>query len=251
MDLYYELLAKPVFGIRYVEQFYGNESTARTALGRLVAKGQVLKIRQNMYTCSSGRDGSPIASRFQIASAITDSSFISHHSAMEYYGVTDQVFYDVYVGSTRRFREFEFDGYYYRCVLSAFSAGVERPEYGGGIAVSDRERTVVDSIKDLDHIIGLEEVLSNVADMKMLNEEKLIQYLHLYENQFLYQKCGFILKQNQNLHGLSDHFFDICNAHIGKSKRYLTTDLSEAVVYDSNWQLVVPENIYRLKNGVG
>lgn len=37
----------------------------------------------------------PVANRFQIASAIHSSSYVSHHSAFEYYGITDQTYYDV------------------------------------------------------------------------------------------------------------------------------------------------------------
>ena len=49
--------------------------------------------------------------------------------------------------------------------------------------------------------------------------------------------------------GLSDQFFDICKSRIGKSKRYLTKDMSGGRYLDE-WKLVVPENIYNLKNGV-
>ena len=36
---------------------------------------------------------------------------ITEELAIEYYGMSDQVYYDVYVSSATRFREFEFDGY--------------------------------------------------------------------------------------------------------------------------------------------
>lgn len=58
-------------------------------------EGIVAKIRNNMYICISGETGAPIANRFQIASKITPTSYVSHHTAMEYYGITDQVYYDV------------------------------------------------------------------------------------------------------------------------------------------------------------
>lgn len=85
------------------------------------------KIRNNMYTCIGGETGAPVANRFQIASKITPTSYVSHHTAMEYYGITDQVYYDVYVASETSFREFEFDGYTYRYVASKDMEGVETP----------------------------------------------------------------------------------------------------------------------------
>ena len=99
MDIYFEMAKHPVFTIEDVNLFYNNMNSARSAVKRMIATSKVLKIRSNLYTCISAENGGPVANRFQIASAISDTSYISHHTAMEYYGVSDQVFYDVYVSS--------------------------------------------------------------------------------------------------------------------------------------------------------
>ena len=109
MNLYYELLQYPVFSMKEVNAFYSSERTARVALGKLLKENIVLKIRNGLYTCVSGENGGPVANRFQVASAITPSSYVSHHTAFEYYGTVDQIFYEVYVGSEMRFHDFEFD----------------------------------------------------------------------------------------------------------------------------------------------
>ena len=41
--------------------------------------------------------------------------------------------------------------------------------------------------------------------------------------------------------------FQICKAKIGRSKRYLTKDYKEGK-YDALWRLIVPEQMYYLKN---
>ena len=251
MDIYYNLLEKPVFDVKYLLKYYNHEDAARSALKRLLRSGQVFKIRNNMYTCSSGKNGGPVANRFQIASAVTESSFVSHHSAMEYYGVSDQVFYEVYVGSMAQFLSFEFDGYTYRYVSSIFGDGIYNPEFSGGISVTDRERTVIDCIRDMDHIAGVEEVISDIQSLKILDEKKLLHYLNLYDSQFLYQKAGYMLQREQKTFDISDEFLKKCHDKIHKSKRYLTMDHADNVVYDKRWQLVVPENLYNMKNGIG
>lgn len=129
--------------------------SARSAIKRLMKEGMVAKIRNNMYTCIGGETGAPVANRFQIASKITPTSYVSHHTAMEYYGITDQVYYDVYVASETSFREFEFDGYTYRYVASNDMEGVETPALSGGIRITNRERTLVDCVKDMDKIAGI------------------------------------------------------------------------------------------------
>lgn len=176
-----------------VNVFYNNIDSARSAIKRLMKEGMVAKIRNDMYTCVSGETGAPVANRFQIASHITPTSYVSHHTAMEYYGITDQVYYDVYVSSRTSFQNFTFDGYTFCFVASKNSEGIEKPPYSGGVAVTNLERTIVDSIKDMDKISGIEEVVQNVESMHRIQEKRLIKYLELYQNQFLYQKMGYLL----------------------------------------------------------
>ena len=83
MDVYYELLKKPVFTLNDVNQFYHNMESASSAVRRLLNKGRIVRIKKNMYTCISGETDSPVANKYQIGCAITESSYISHHTAME------------------------------------------------------------------------------------------------------------------------------------------------------------------------
>ena len=248
MNLYYELLQYPVFSMKEVNAFYSSERTARVALGKLLKENIVLKIRNGLYTCVSGENGGPVANRLQVASAITPSSYVSHHTAFEYYGTVDQIFYEVYVGSEMRFHDFEFDGYTYHYVKEQMKEGIVSPEFSGGVRVTDKERTIVDSIKDINLIAGLEEVLSCVVSVNSIDETKLLNYLAGYDSAFLYQKIGFIFSEYQTELGISDDFIKICNDRSGNSKRYLTNGISEPG-YSSEWKLVYPKNIKQMKNG--
>ena len=248
MNLYFELLKKPIFCVEDVNVFYNNIESARSAIKRMMKEKMVAKIRNNMYTCISGETGAPVANRFQIASHITPTSYVSHHTAMEYYGITDQVFYDVYVSSETAFREFTFDGYTYRYVASKSLEGVEKPAFSGGIAITNIERTIVDCVKDMDKIAGIEEVVQNIESMGRMQEKRMLKYLDLFQNQFLFQKLGYLLSERKEQMGLSDAFFDNCKEKIGKSKRYLTRD-QEGGRYDDEWKLVVPEGLHDMKNG--
>lgn len=247
MNLFFELSKKPVFKIEDVDEYYHNINSARSAVRRLIKEGMAVKIRNNLYTCISGESGQPIANRFQIASNITPTSYISHHTAMEYYGIVDQVFYDVYVSSQTRFSDFEFGGYMYHYVPSDQSDGIDKPVFSGGIAVTTLERTLVDSIKDMDKIAGIEEIVNDIECVQAVQEKSLLRFLAYYQNQFLYQKVGFLLMDQKKRLELSDSFFDICKQHIGKSKRYLTNDM-QGGKYNAEWGLVVPKQMH-MKNG--
>ena len=113
------------------------------------------------------------------------------------------------------------------------------PPFSGGLRVTDLERTVVDCIKDFEKIGGLEELRDNLASIQSLDETALLKYLDLYDNQFLYQKAGFLLQQeNEHLH-LSPRFYQACLNHVGQSKRYLLKE-SKNGFYDAKWRLVLP-----------
>lgn len=248
MNLYFELLKKPIFEVKDVNIYYNNVDSARSAIKRLMREGMVAKIRNNMYTCISGETRQPVANRFQIASSITPTSFVSCHTALEYYGVSDQVFYEVYVSSKTSFRDFDFDGYSYRYIATKFIEGVETPNFSGAISVSDPERTIIDCIKYMDKIAGFEETMQGIENIQMVQENKLLKYLKQYHSQFLYQKTGFLLFPYKEKLKLSDGFFDFCEGQIGKSKRYLTNDILSGK-YDNKWKLVIPKNLF-IKNGV-
>lgn len=247
MNLYYELLGHPVFTVEDVAQYYDNVNSVRSALRRLVDQGLVVRVRNNLYTCISGESGSPVANRYQVACAVTNTACISHHTAIEYYGLSDQIYYEVYVSSETKFREFEFDGYVYRYIPVRFRNGIENVGYSGGVRVTDLERTLLDSISDMDHISGIEEIISFIRAIQRLDEKRLRQYLIAYGRQFLFQKTGYLLEMYGSME-IDDGFYDFCREHIGKSKRYLSKDIRHGT-YNSKWKLVVPDTIELSKNG--
>ena len=248
MKFYLEMMKKPVFTNKDIALAYTNDKSGNNYVLKLVREGYVERIRKNMYTCISPETDLPIASKYQIASAITDTSFISHHTALEYYGVIDQVYYDVYVSSATRFKEFEYGGYTYKCIVTKHLEGVVNPPMTNGIKVSEIEKTLIDSLKDMDKIAGIEEIFSAIELLPTLNENNLLVHLEKYENQFLYQKIGFVLTQYKNQFNLSDDFFNECKKCAGKSKRYLTKD-TKCIIWNKEWKLMIPNNIFKLKNG--
>ena len=241
MDIYFELMQYPVFPANKLMEYYSSIRTARQVLTRLVQSGRVERIRKDLYTCISGETLDPVADRFQIASAITPTSYVTHHTAMEYHGITNQVYYDVYVASVTKFSPVYFQGYTYHYVSSRFADGIIEPVFGGGVKVTDLERTVIDCIKDFEKVGGLEELRDNLTSIQSLKEDLLLKYLNLYDNQFLYQKTGWLLQQENAHLKLSDDFFRICQERIGKSKRYLAKEHDKGL-YNATWRLILPNN---------
>lgn len=243
LEYYQKLLKIKCFSFHDAVEIFGEEQKTRNILYVLKKKGLLQSIRRNYYVVISLETKEPVASPFEIASAITENSYISHHSALEFYGLANQVFSDIFVSTERPFREFDFDGRWYRCIETPKQFGITVQKT---IKVTDLERTLLDSIKDFDRIGGLEELLRCLEMVTVVNEDKLITYLENYHNHFLVQKAGYFFSFFPRIK-LSNSFFSYCKKNIGNSTRYLYYDLKdENKVFVNEWKLCVPENILQL-----
>ena len=251
MDLLIELAKYPVFRIDDVKEFSGNEKTAYTRLNRLMKRHIVRKVRKNIYSVVNPATGQLVATRYQIACAITDTAYISHHSAFEYYGLANQVFYEVYVSSEKRFNHFEYDHLTYKYIASRMSEGVVEAKKTTGVRITDLERTVVDNIRDFNKIGGFEELLYCLEGVNYLDEKKLIKYLDLYGTQALYQRSGFILEHYRKDLQLSNEFIEYCKGQIGKSRRYLVSEAMNNSFYNNEWEMMVPKGIFEITDQGG
>jgi len=242
LKYYNDLLTLGCFTREEVTALTGNYSTSGTLLNSYLQKGYVQKIKRNLYVAINLADNEPVVGKFRIAGKLTETSYVSHHAAFEYYGCANQVSYQVEVSSKTPFTPFDFNGNTYTYFASRINDGViTRPD---GVRVTDTERTVLDGIHDFEKVMGLEELLRCLALLPSVNENKLLEYLTVYNKQVLYQKAGYILRHFQSEFNLSEAFFTECAARIGKSTRYLTTD--ENGIYNKEWRLIVPESLMRL-----
>jgi predicted transcriptional regulator of viral defense system len=191
----------------------------------------------------------PAASSYQIASNITPSSYVSHHSAFAYYGYTNQVSYEMNVSSDNLFFAFEYDGIDYVHISSRIPEGIVEKQ---GVRITDTERTVIDYIGDFERVGGLEELLRCLGMITFLSEGKLLRYLDVYNKAILYQKTGYILEHFKDSLKLSSSFFEECSQKKGKSKRYFQKAGNQnKMVYDSRWGLIVPKDLLYISEGEG
>ena len=246
MNVFTELAKYPVFTIDDVKKLTGNEKTAYSQLDRLMKKGLVKKIRKSIYSVVNPTTGQIVATRYQIACAITDTAYISHHSAFEYYGLANQAFYEVYVSSETKFNHFEYDHATYKYVASRMKEGVVEVKNTTGVRITDLERTVIDSIRDFNKIGGLEELLNCLEGVHYLDEKKLKRYLDIYNTQGIYQRVGFLLDHYRKEMQLSKEFIEYCKDKIGKSRRYLVSEARDDNSYNSEWELMIPQGLFEM-----
>lgn len=246
MKYYEQLIDERVFGYPALKEIISeNPNTIYSLLREYLQKHYVEQVKKGLYVAVSMETGAPVASRFEIGSHILENGYISHHSAFEYLGFTNQMMHTVQVSGNGRFRPFSFDGYQYQCYPERIKLGVLQKE--NGVKVTDTERTVLDSVNDLEKAGGISELYHCLQMVTFLDEDRLLYYLELYGKQFLYQKVGFILEPLKGDLNLTDHFFDQCREHMGKSKRYFSGTMDRRLMeYVSAWQMYVPKNFKRM-----
>ena len=242
MKHYERLLELGCFSRDDVCALTDNYNTAGSLLKNYLKKGYVRQVKRNLYVAVNLADHQPVVSKYRIAGRITQSAYVSHHAAFEYYGCANQVSYQVEVSSDTPFSIFDFDGHSYVFIASRIGEGIiNRPD---GVRVTDMERTVIDGIHDFEKVAGLEELLRCIELIPSVREEKLLIYLAAYGRQVLYQKTGYILRHFKNTFSISEAFFNECAAHIGKSTRYLVGKGEGN--YNSEWRLMVPSGLLRI-----
>jgi predicted transcriptional regulator of viral defense system len=241
MKGYQELAQKIIFHFDDALKIFKNSPATYGALRRLSKQGLIKKVRNNLYVTINPVTGLAFASKYQIGSSIHNDAFISHLSALEYYGYRHQVSRICFVSSSHRFNSFEFEDITYRPYLSKYRDGVVTPPYTELINVSDIERTVIDSIHSIDAYVNLETLIESLELIPALNQEKLLHYLNGYQIQALHQKTGVIMSFLKSNLSLKKSFFEHLKRQLKQGVTYLDHQAKKDGAYNKDFQIVVPK----------
>ena len=240
MSLLPFLHQKLLFSTEDIARELGNTRSAATLLGRYQHQGYISQVRRGLYCVNNLATQQPEANKFQVASAITSTSYVAYHAAMEYHGLAHQIYYNVAVGSEQGFNSFEFDGNFYTRLNAPIHIGIDEPIADKHVRVTTVERTIVDCIDRIDLCGGWEELVNCLQSVTYLREEPLMMILQAYEKIALYKKVGFLLEQLQL--PVSQTFIDACRKYAKDSVMYLTSDGSSDT-FNAAWRLYAPHNL--------
>lgn len=235
MKHYQQLATIPVFTLQDAKEITKNKKITSRAMNSMVQSGSVHRIRQNLYTCVNFATGDDYASKFQIASKINQDSFISYHSAFEFYGFYNQIFYDIQVCSTKRFSIFSYNDYQYKWYQTKTLSQVKMIQ---GVKVVTIERAIVDSIHMLGKVIDTEELVKCLDLIHRIDETKILEMLSIYNQERLYRKVGYVLSHYADELHISKNFFNICKEKgVLSNKGYLVENDKKNLTFDSAWGL--------------
>ena len=124
LDKFHEL---KIFTLEDAARIVKSKTYAMTILRGYIEDALVVKIRRNLYAVTNLATKHIEANRYEVASSLTPTAYVDYHSALEFYGVANQVFNTMYVASESIFNSFEFDGLSYMYAKSPTHVGIETP----------------------------------------------------------------------------------------------------------------------------
>lgn len=241
-----ELAKLKIFNYKDFIAMVSDNNLARNTLQNYLEKGYIKRIKHNLYGVVSLESNECIADKFLIASNITDTSFVSHHSAFEFYGYYNQVYYDVNVSSVSKFNTFEFEENKFSLIKVSSTAFVEEIR---GVKVTSIERTIVDSIKDSGKYCELEETLNCINMIPYISPKDILKYLEQIDSKMLYKKVGIILSLFKEKLNIPDSFFYKCHEVSDSIKGHFDKNKS-AHVYNSKWKIFIYKDLKNYMNKV-
>ena len=202
-------------------------------------KGYIKRINRDLYGFVSPETEECAVDKFLIASNITDTSFVSHHSALEFYGYCNQVYRYVNVSSLSKFNDFDFEGNHFSLIKVATDNFVDSIL---GVRVASIERTIVDCIKDSEKYCELEETLASIDMLPYVSSKVLLSYMEELGSKILYKKIGVIMSLFKEKFNIPHSFFEKCHEVSDSVKGYFGKN-KEALTYSSEWKMFIPKDL--------
>lgn len=102
-------------------------------------RNSIVRIRRNVYLPTNPVDGFVDENKYEIGCNSVPGSYLSYHSAMEFYGLQNQVWNRIYLSSAKRFRPFEFEFVEYMYAPDRHREGIVRPAEHVSVRVTDMD----------------------------------------------------------------------------------------------------------------
>jgi predicted transcriptional regulator of viral defense system len=198
--------AKGPFNIDFVANILGvKKLRAKNLIDFWVKRNWLIRVKKGLYTIVPLGGMRPDAGRedpWVVAQAVFGPCYIGGWSACEHWGLTEQIFNDVIVFSTKRIdaakKVIQGTNYIIKFIMKEKYFGL-KPVWRGQIKVmvSDPSRTIVDLLNDPKSGGGIRNVMLMVKeyfDSKEREDELLIDYLSKFGNRTIYKRLGYLIE---------------------------------------------------------
>lgn len=229
-----ELSQKGVFDSLFLTNLTKSKNLTKKILVNYLEKDLIRKVKYNLYAVVNLETNGLISSKYEIGSSINDTSFVSHHSAFEFYGYYNQMYNQITVSSIKKFTNFEFENNAY--IFSQAKSNLQVFNVKG-VMVTSLARTIVDEIDSIRSVDEIDEVLKCITLVPIVNEMQILEYLRYKGKKSLYNKVGLILSFFKEDLFLSDDFFYRMSNLYSPVRRYFPSNKINNLKYYNEWNL--------------
>ena len=192
---------KSVFKVADAKRILGtSEASVWNVLYRLKRKARIEEIEKGKYLlvpARAGYQGLWSEAPFPLVPHLIDQYYIGFWSALNYYGMTEQVPRTVFVAAVKRKKDLEYGPTKFEFVTlskSRFFGFVEEKTAGGKFNISSREKTIVDCILYPRYCGGLDEAVKGIWNAKHeLDFAKSLEFAKRLGVNAVIRRLGYIL----------------------------------------------------------
>lgn len=220
-----------IFTLNDVIKITGQKKeVVKTTLSRLTKQSKIFRLKTKYYTLRQ------IENKFKLQKLFPD-TYISLHSALEYYGSTTQRFnnLDLITKNLLKKQNIENTAIHFHKVKRGLFFGYEKVQIQNTeVFISNIEKTIIDCTY-FSSIVYLTEVDDFIKKNKgEINLELISTYLNKIDSSVLSKRVAYLLEIN-NLH--------VKEIRINKKYEVLNKNLSKTGSKNTKWKLIVNENL--------
>jgi len=243
----YNFLSQSIFSISEVKKEISDSSSCFYTLKKLCENNIIKKIKGGLYATVNPITGDIMANKYELSTAMVKNGILGYHSALEYYGLHNQMFCEIQIIVPERCVKQEYEWYTFNFYLDDYNEGIIERYQNSLIRVTDLERTIVNCVDRLDLAGGIEELFSALSLLNYFDERKILKYLEYYNKKFLYKKMGFIFSLLNNKY-ISNDFYKICMENMSNRTDDIRENLAMPYIYDDDWKIYAPQYIINTEN---
>lgn len=220
-----------------------SDEVVRVVLHRLASKGRVQRIKRGHYLLVPARAGYDTAWTehvFAFMDHILDEYYIGYWTALNYWQMTEQIPQTIFVASKKRRRDFTYND---KVPIQFITLG-QRKFFGWtrekigdtSFRVSDREKTIIDSLDLLQYAGGISEVAKGLGHE--LDWTKIVAYADKLGNRTVHKRLGYLIEtlEIETPAKILEHL----RSSIGSGYPWLdNTAPKNAIQTDSTWRLKI------------
>ncbi|MFP4046069.1 MAG: hypothetical protein ACLFS3_03340 [Candidatus Aenigmatarchaeota archaeon] len=207
-----------------------NTAKVNNLLQSLLKKNIVEKIKRDSYVLVED-----IKERsYKVATELIKPSYISHWSALSYYGFTDQQVNTIQLITTKQMRDIDHKSI--RIETTTFKSDRFYGYKKNGFSIGEKEKVILDSLYMMDRVGGFEEFVKCMVNAwDELHEERFVNYLLNFGNKSMVSRAGYLIDK---LDLPFDRFAEL-QGGISKSYVKLVPGRGKENRYNKEWKVIV------------